>query len=371
MRRRDFVWSTAAAAMMLRADEAAKPLFDGRSLQGWHIVNGPETAFYVDHGEIVIDQNSNYPCYLRTNETFENFVLNYDVFIKGWANSGIYFAAPEFGPPLYCGYKINIFQNNEGGLKPTSMGSIFPVVAPVKAAVKPGEWNAMSIRFEWPRIRVLLNGETVQDLDVTTVPELKWRLRRGHIGIESLSYPVRYRNITIKRLPSNDPSQALYEQPSDFDNWRIAEPGASWDRIGNILRADGLGYLSTKEKLQDFYLEMYVRQSKFSNGGVYFRTAGDDSQGDHYEIQLHDVEGANYATGSLYGIERAKYPRIEPEQWYLFQMVAQGTHCLVRINGETVVDCMKLTREVPGYLMLQAHQKGRWIEYRSIRLTKL
>src|SRR5213075_3292282 len=103
---------------------------------------------------------------------------------------------------------------------------------------------------------------------------------------------------------------------------------------------------------------------------VLFRAEGSGNK-PHYEIQLHDVEGAVYPTGSLYGFKRAKYPHIPPETWYLFQLFVKDATVAVRINGETVTEYSTLDRLGDGHILLQAHQLGRWIEYKDIRLRAL
>ena len=65
-----------------------------------------------------------------------------------------------------------------------------------------------------------------------------------------------------------------------------------------------------------------------------FRAEGSGNK-PHYEIQLHDVEGAVYPTGSLYGFKRAKDPQMPPETWYLFQLFVKGPNVIVRINGNS------------------------------------
>lgn len=165
--------------------------------------------------------------------------------------------------------------------------------------------------------------------------------------------------------------QSLYTRNTDLAaNWQVEEGKAKWTPIGDILRADGLGHLATRERFQDFAFECYIRAAHHSNGGVLFRAEGSGSK-PHYEIQLHDVEGAVYPTGSLYGIRRAKYPHIAPETWYLFQLTVQGSRVSVRINGETVTEYDKLDRLGDGHILLQAHQTGRWIEYKDVRVRKL
>jgi hypothetical protein len=164
--------------------------------------------------------------------------------------------------------------------------------------------------------------------------------------------------------------EALYEQPGDLGKWFMAEGKARFEPLGEVLYGDGLGHLATKEQYKDFELQLYIRASLHSNGGVLFRSDADREKR-HYEIQIHDVEDAVYPTGSLYYFERARYPKIEAEKWYLMQLVAQGPNCLVRINGETVMEYHKLENTAPGHIMLQAHQAGKWVEYKHIRIKRL
>jgi hypothetical protein len=86
---------------------------------------------------------------------------------------------------------------------------------------------------------------------------------------------------------------------------------------------------------------------------------------------LHDVEGAHYPTGSLYHFKRSLYPRIEAEQWYLLQLWAKGANCLVRINGENVLEYDRMDNLEAGPIELQAHERGKWTQFKDIRIRKL
>src|ERR1017187_10409858 len=113
MNRRQFLAGTAASASMLAAADAEDgftSLFDGKTLDGWTIQEGPESAFYVDDGCIVIHTEAGFPCWLRSAKKYENFDLRCEFFIQGWMNSGIYLHAPEHGRNTWTGMKINIFQ---------------------------------------------------------------------------------------------------------------------------------------------------------------------------------------------------------------------------------------------------------------------
>jgi hypothetical protein len=237
------------------------------------------------------------------------------------------------------------------------------------------QWNEMRILMDWPSLKVWTNGELVQDVDCERHPDLKYRLRRGYIGLSTLSYPIRFRNLRIKELTPKDKWDTLYEGPEDFEKWFVSDSNkvnpVRFAPAGAVLCSDGLGHFATKEKYKDFALECYVRHAKHHNGGVLFRTEGKGSAGRHYEIQLHDVEDAHFPTGSLYHIKRSVYPRIEAEKWWLYQMWAQGPNCVVRINGENVLEYDRLDNLDEGHIELQAHQVGRWTEYKHMRVKRL
>jgi hypothetical protein len=374
MNRRQFLAISASSLAATPPEEGFTPLFDGKSLNGWVVRDGPASGFAVENGEIAAKPEAEYPAWLSTTKQYENFELRLEFFTKGWTDGGVYLHAPEHGRPTYCGIKINIFHQVDKTPMSNSMGSVFPLIAPKLVNVKPG-WNDLRIRVDWPRLQVWSNQEQVQDVDCQAHPDLRWRLRRGYIGLVTLSYPHRFRHIRLKELPSKDAWETLYETPADFSKWVISDSNprnpVKFEPLGEALRGDGLGNLATKEKYRDFALQMYVRHARHHNGGVLFRRKGASPASDHYEIQLHDVEDAHYPTGSLYHFKRSIYPRIEAETWWLFQMWVKDNWCLVRINGENVLEYDRLENLTPGPIELQAHQAGRWTEYKHICVQRL
>ena len=194
-----------------------------------------------------------------------------------------------------------------------------------------------------------------------------------YLGFESLSYPIRFRNVRVRELPAKETWDVLYDAPADFAKWQVASGTPIFEPRGAVLRGDGNGQLATIQTYRDFVLHLYIRGVQYHNGGVIFRSIpkSPTAQNRSYEIQLHDVEGAHYATGSLYSIKRSIYPRIEPEKWFLLQLIVQGSRCLVRINGENVLEYDGLQNLEAGRIELQAHDAGRWIEYKEIKIRRL
>ena len=374
MNRRVFLSGAAAAPALAAAQSPDKltPLFDGKTLAGWSVQQGPESAFYVRDGAIVVHESAGFPAFLRSAAQYENFDFRAEFFIQGWMDSGIYFHAPQHGRNTWEGMQMKIFHQQDEKPMPNSMGSIFPLIAPLKVNVKSkGEWNDFRILMDWPSLRIWTNGEIVQDLNVESIPELRYRLRRGYLGLASLSYPIRFRNLHIRELPGKERWQILYDSPEDLNGWFISEGKPRFEPLGDVLWADGLGHLATKEKYRDFELRMYVRASKDHNSGVLFRTSGEGLRGRHYEIQLHNVEEAHFPTGSLYYFKRSIYPKIEPAEWFPLHLIVQGSQCLVRINGDTVCEYDRLDNLDEGSIELQAHRPGYWTEFKQIRIKRL
>jgi hypothetical protein len=80
---------------------------------------------------------------------------------------------------------------------------------------KPTEWNTFRIALKGDHLKATINGEVVQDVDLTkfdqpvkrhngtNAPPVKDRPRKGHIGFQHLSWnnePVEIKNARIKEL---------------------------------------------------------------------------------------------------------------------------------------------------------------------------
>lgn len=361
------------AAAAAPQEEGFAPLFDGKTLAGWSVRDGPPSAFRVEEGAIVGGPESKYPAWLATERRYENFDLRAEFFLRGWMDGGVLLHAPEHGRPTWCGVQIKIFHARDPRPQPNSAGAIFPLLAPRVVNVKNrGEWNSFRVLADGPRLQAWMNGELVQEVDRDSVPELRHRLRRGRLGLSALGYPLRFRNLRLRELPPRESWEALYEGPGDLSKWFISEGRPRFEPRGETLRGEGLGHLATREKYRDFHLQLYVRGPRHHNGGILFRSAGQGLAGPrHYEIQLHNVEDAHYPTGSLYHLRRSRYPRIEDEKWFLLQLVVQGPRCRVRIDGEDVLEYEGLENLEEGHIELQAHQADAWLEYKEIRLRRL
>lgn len=193
------------------ADPGFVSLFDGKTLNGWQLVNGHGPGYVVQNGAIVCpaDGGGN----LFTDKQYSNFILRFDFKFEPGGNNGIGIRAPLTGDTAYSGMEIQVLdhghQKYKGKIKPTQHhGSVYDVIPAIAEALKPaGEWNTEEILVDGSKIKVTLNGKLITDADLSTVKDpavLKKHpglLRKsGHIGFLGHGSLVEFRNIRIKEL---------------------------------------------------------------------------------------------------------------------------------------------------------------------------
>ena len=195
--------------LLAPADEGFSPLFDGRSLAGWTRVGGKAGNWFAEGDQLATRGDGK--DWLGTNRAHGDFVLRLEYQVGPAGNSGVLIRAPRKGDPSFEGIEIQILDDDDPAyhaLNPDQYsGSIYGVVAARRGATRPaGQWNAMEIRAEGPKISVELNGTRVVDADLSRIAPIPPRhaagVRRtsGLIGFQSHGDPARFRNITIRDL---------------------------------------------------------------------------------------------------------------------------------------------------------------------------
>jgi hypothetical protein len=159
------------ATLLLCAAEAPpkpqgpKPLWDGKTLKGWHAIGQGE--WKVEDGALV---GRNVPGrdfgHLVSDKSYKDFTIRvvYKA-IKG--NSGVYFRIKEQGFSGVSGFQAEIDpEKDAGGLYETNGRNWVSQPKPedVKKWYKPGEWNEMTVSAHGGNITVKVNGQTSAEL---------------------------------------------------------------------------------------------------------------------------------------------------------------------------------------------------------------
>lgn len=189
-------------------EDGFEPLFDGKTTTGWTRVGGKESNWVVENGELVTKGEGG--GWLSTEKTYGDFVLKLEFQVGPGGNSGVFIRSPHNGDPAYTGMEIQVLDDDSDRYKTLKAfqycGSVYGVEAAKRGSVKPaGQWNSMEISAIGPKVTVKLNGTTITEADLTKHTDAEAShpgIKRpdGYIGFQSHDEPVKFRNVSIKKI---------------------------------------------------------------------------------------------------------------------------------------------------------------------------
>jgi hypothetical protein len=185
-------------------DAGFQLLFNGTDLTGWSEVQGSPGTFEVKDGVLNGTRKDKSAYWLSTAEQYGDFELRLEFKIPPKGNSGVFIRAPHEGRTSREGMEIQIYDEPTKTTPDVgSTGSIYQVAAAKKFANRPaGEWNELWILCEGDHIKVTMNGEVINDADMSEHEALKNRPRRGFIGLSAHTDTVQFRNLRLRKIPA-------------------------------------------------------------------------------------------------------------------------------------------------------------------------
>jgi hypothetical protein len=386
-------------------------LFDGKTLDGWTLVNKKGDGYFVQDGAIVCPENGGGD--LFTEKEYSDFVLRVDFKLTPGANNGIGIRAPLGGGQIaYIGNEIQVLDDSSPQyahlLKGQNCGSLYRIFPAKRGAVKaPGEWNHYEITAIGRHIKVVLNGKKVVDGNLNDVrdPEIFARhpgmLRpKGHIGFLGHNSRVEFRNIRIKEMPH------YYERDNvapegftrlfdgkDLNGWKglVADPikrakmspaelakeqakadqemRDTW-KVENghiVYRGKSFNNLCSQKDYGDFELQVDWKLEPKGDSGIYLRGS---PQVQIWEPHSGGVDPKHLGSGGLYNNQKhqsyaSKFADHYVGEWNRFRILMVGEKVHVFLNNELVVDNVTMEnywdRSQPifptGAIELQAHRE--------------
>lgn len=154
------------APFFLRAAEAWRPLWDGKTLEGWHVIGRGE--WKIEDGAIHGTHAAAEEAFghLVTDRSYRDFTLRLK-FKAVAGNSGLYFRIEEKGFSGVTGFQAEIDAVKDvGGLYETNGRAWVSQPTPAQVATwfRPGEWNEMTVSARGGHIVVHVNGKKSAEL---------------------------------------------------------------------------------------------------------------------------------------------------------------------------------------------------------------
>jgi hypothetical protein len=175
--------------------EGFTPLFDGKTLDGWKMVNTKDN-FFVKDGILVMNRGKGW---LATEKPYADFELRIRYrFVTPGADSGVFIRSSMDGKNWTShGYQIQNMDNQ-------TLGQVIGMGVKVKGEhrtdvvkehKKPaGEWQDLVIRAFGKSVKVNLNGEPIASSDDLTILD-------GHIGLQAEGGVLEFEKIEVRTLP--------------------------------------------------------------------------------------------------------------------------------------------------------------------------
>ena len=385
----------AGQAVAADAPEAFTPLFDGKTLKGWHAL--PGGSWQVKDGLLVgtSAKTERRHGLLVSDRAYDDFVVRLKFRVVS-GNSGFYFRSEKVpGPVGVHGFQAEVDRTAmTGGLYETGGRTWVAQPDPktTRGLYKPGEWSEMSVTAVGRYVAVRLNGKKTAELR-----DDPGRLR-GHFAVQlhgGMDMEVQFKDIEIRR--PNAAEIAAAGDDAGFVPMFNGKDLTGWQTTGNwLVEKDGTvtlkprpgekgwtrydAYLTTKRTYRDFVLDLEFKFGRGGNSGVFLRVADPKSQvSTGFEVQILDTHGKKkigaHDCGGVIGTAAPSKNMVKPAgEWNRYTITCKGTKLKVVLNGEQIID-LDLSksglknRPPAGYIGFQDEAKPVW--YRNVRIKEL
>ena len=95
---------------------------------------------------------------------------------------------------------------------------------------------------------------------------------------------------------------------------------------------------SERDDYENFHYRIEAKINDKGNSGQYFRTQFGPGYPKGYEAQINSTLRDPQKTGSLYNFAKITEMLVPPDTWFTQEVIANGNHILILVNGKKVVD---------------------------------
>ena len=396
----------AAAIGTASAQDGWRPLFNGKTLDGWAQINGTAPYTVVDGAIVGTTVVSSPNSFLGTKEEFGDFILEYEAKLVAAMNSGVQIrgiSSPSVMNGRVRGYQIEIDPSDRawtGGLYDEARrGWLHPVYGPdaARKAFKMGQWNTFRVEAIGNSIRSWVNGVPVANVidDLTAKGFIALQVHSVGNDAAKAGQTVRFRNIRVmtqglekNRTPDKGDTPQFNYIPNSLterekkDGWKLLWDGKTnagwrgaklkgfpekgWTIKDGVLivaetgggEAAAGGDIVTTDQFENFELIVEFNLTKGANSGIkYFvDTELNKGEGSSIGCEFQLLDDAVHPDAKL-GVKGNRtlaglYDMIPPVgvrsngigEWNRARIVVQGKHVEHWLNGFKTVEYERATQ---------------------------
>ena len=396
----------AAAIGTASAQDGWRPLFNGKTLDGWAQINGTAPYTVVDGAIVGTTVVSSPNSFLGTKEEFGDFILEYEAKLDAAMNSGVQIrgiSSPSVMNGRVRGYQIEIDPSDRawtGGLYDEARrGWLHPVYGPdaARKAFKMGQWNTFRVEAIGNSIRSWVNGVPVANVidDLTAKGFIALQVHSVGNDAAKAGQTVRFRNIRVmtqglekNRTPDKGDTPQFNYIPNSLterekkDGWKLlwdgktnagwrgaklkGVPEKGWTIKDGVLivaetgggEAAAGGDIVTTDQFENFELIVEFNLTKGANSGIkYFvDTELNKGEGSSIGCEFQLLDDAVHPDAKL-GVKGNRtlaglYDMIPPVgvrsngigEWNRARIVVQGKHVEHWLNGFKTVEYERATQ---------------------------
>ena len=179
-----------------------------------------------------------------------------------------------------------------------------------------------------------------------------------------------YQSRIEAQAPASARMVTLFDGKS-IDGWRKVGD-ANWHIVGDYVEATmGSGHLVTANPYTNFQLTVEFWTDADANSGIFIRCSNpsDIAPDKCYEVNIFDKRpDPQYRTGAIVDVASPKAHIDAAGKWNTYEITAQGSHLVVKLNGTVTVDVMD-SKFASGHFTLQ-YGAG-IVRFRNVRIRAL